>query len=327
MGSIATFAVLLTTIAAACAAPTDGSGGIPGEAGGDSPTLWFDRLPPDVQANVLWFADHEEDDLSDWEDDGTDTYYAGGGIFCTPDDGEADADQRGPAIRTDVVHSGRRAVAAWIAGAVRAENGNRAVRLMRWTDAAWNEDGDYFPADAYYSVWVYLPERYDPRKFPPWDPGDGGWWNVFQFKSDNDAGSQPVAVVNLWWNDQTNAMEFYLDTKDYPDPTSDNHTNTNWAQADPVPVPVGRWFHLEAHFVKGTSDDGGITVWQDGTEILKATAITTELSEQTAWGIGNYTDHIQPVDAGGSPIGETGSATVLFDDAAVALVPLHPWRD
>jgi hypothetical protein len=196
---------------------------------------------------------------------------------------------------------------------------------MRWTNAAWDEDGGYFPADSYYSTWVYLPERYDPTKVAPWDPGDGGWWNIFQFKSDNLAGSQPVAVLNIGWNDEHNHMELYLDTKSYPDPRSDSHTNTSWLQVDPVAVPVGEWFHLEARYVKSESPDGLITIWQDGTLILEATGIRTALSEQTAWGIGNYTDHIRSVDSSGATIGTAGSATIYFDDAAVASRPLHPY--
>lgn len=286
---------------------------------GIRPDTWFAGLPESVRSSILWIADHEEGDLSDWEDAGTDTYYAGGGVFNTGSASDAHAD-----LRTDVVHSGTVAVSASIAGAIRAENGTRAVRLMRWTNAPWDEDGDYFPRDAYYSVWVYLPERYDSRKFEPWDPGDGGWWNIFQFKSDNDAGSQPVAVLNLWWDDQKRRMVFYLDTKHYPDPSSDEHENTTWEQANPMEVPVGEWFHLEARFVKSGTRTGSITIWQDGIQILKADEIVTELSEQTTWGIGNYTDHIQTIDASGNPAGPTGSATILFDDAAVSLLPMHP---
>jgi len=285
------------------------------------PDTWFIDLPASVRASIIWIADHEEGDLSDWEDAGTDTYYAGGGVFNTGSSTEAHAD-----LRTDIVHTGDFAVSASITGAIRAENGTRAVRLMRWTNAPWNEDGDYFPREAYYSVWAYLPERYDPRKFEPWDTGDGGWWNIFQFKSDNDAGSQPVAVLNLWWNDETRRMEFYLDTKHYPDPSSDEHENTTWEQTDPIEVPIGEWFHLEARFVKSRIRTGSITIWQNGVQILRADNVITELSEQTTWGIGNYTDHIQAIDIDGNPVGTTGSATVFFDDAAVSLVPVHPYH-
>lgn len=70
---------------------------------------------------------------------------------------------------------------------------------MRWTDKAWDQDGDYFPNEAYYSVFFYFPEGYNPKKSMDNDPlGDGGWWNLFQFKSENSAGSHPIASLDLY---------------------------------------------------------------------------------------------------------------------------------
>lgn len=281
---------------------------------GDS---WFASLPEAARSAIIWSADHEEGTLSDWEDRGTETYTAGGGVFNT-----GPADQVYAEVCAQPVHSGSYAVATTINGAVRAENGLRAVRLMRWTDAPWDEGGDYFPDDAFYSVWIYLPSRYSPAKQPPWDPGDGGWWNVFQFKSDNEAGSQPIAVLNLWWSDARRQMEFYLDTKSYPDPTSASHENTTWEQPDPITVPVGQWFHIEARYRQRTDATGSVTIYQNGENILHADGIVTKLSEQIAWGIGNYTDHVQAVDSVEAPVGETGRATIFFDDAAVSTISL-----
>lgn len=303
-------------------------GGVSTSCTSPSPTqridlyTWFSTLPANLQESILWTADYEEGDLSDWEDAGTDDYYSGGGIFYTPDEGEPDAEDVSAVIASGTVgpqpHSGSYAVETSISGAVRAENGNRAVRLMRWTDRPWNEDGDFFPDDAYYSTWVFFPQRYSPEKSAPWDPGDGGWWNVFQFKSDNNAGSQPIAVLNAWWDSVEKMMYFYLDVKEYPDANSDSHVNTTYDQSDPIPIPVGEWFHIEARYVKSTTTGGSVTVWQDGREIFSVNGIQTALSEQVAWGIGSYTDHIQSVDPDGEPIGTTGAALVYFDDGAVS---------
>lgn len=268
-------------------------------------TRFVDTLPDETVTSILWSADHEEGDLSDWEDMGTDTYYAGGGVFLT---GGADAIAE---IVADPVHSGVYAVSASISRAWRAENGPRAVRLMRWTDRPWNFDGDFFPNDCFYSVWMFIPEPYNPNKYPPWDPGDGGWWNVFQFKSDNNAGSQPVLELDLYQNDATGELCFGLSTKAYPDPDSEDHIQTYHEQDQPFIVPVGKWFHIEVRYVKGRNESGAATVWQNGVELFNVAGITTELSEQVAWGIGSYTDHID----GGT---EGGAARVYFDDAIVS---------
>ena len=68
---------------------------------------------------------------------------------------------------------------------------------MRWTHKAWNEERNYFPDTAYYSIWLYIPVLYTSNKNAPWDPGDGDCWNVFQFMSDDENNdSQPIWILN-----------------------------------------------------------------------------------------------------------------------------------
>ncbi|WP_143302346.1 hypothetical protein, partial [Candidatus Entotheonella palauensis] len=142
---------------------------------------WIETLPAAIRSCILWSADHEEGSLYDWHYE--DEHDAGGGIFNTGGD-EVEA-----IASPEVVHSGQFAAKATITNATRAQNGSRAVRLMRWTDAPWSEGGTFFPDVAYYSVWMYFPLMYNPNKLEAFDPGDGGWWNVFQFKS-NDSNSR-----------------------------------------------------------------------------------------------------------------------------------------
>ncbi len=269
-----------------------------------APISWKDQLPKWLSSSILWFADHEEGTFQDWEDEGTDDFFAGGGIFLT------DTANASASICPHPVHSGRYAAQATIQAAWQCQNGNKAVRLMRWTDKPWDEGGDYFPEEAYYSTWMYFPAAYNPNKQPAWDPGDGGWWNVFQFKSDDFQGvSQPVWVLNVATEEKTNAMFFYLYSK-YNPPFS-------FEAFSFLPIPVGKWVHVEAFYRKSTPNqsDGHIILWQDGQELFNIPGVVTAFSEQTAWGIGNYTDHI----AGGKTPGE---ATLFFDDAAVSLLQL-----
>lgn len=271
----------------------------------EKPYQFVESLPEGVQDDIVWHAGHETGDFSEWEDYGTDGYYSGGGIFIT------DRKNTATKLSSGIYFSGAHSIATSIFNAYRAENGNKAVRLMRWTDKPWDKNGDYFPVRAYYSVWICFPHQYNPNKYEPWDPGDGGWWNTFQFKSDNHAGSQPVVTLDIYFDEDNQQMHYGLVTKDYPDHNSYDHTQTYHMQDDPLPIPVNRWFHVEVYLEKTKSYDGRIAVWQDGIKIFDITGVRTSLIDDITWGIGNYTDHIA-----GGPV--EGEATIYFDDAVVS---------
>jgi len=277
-----------------------------GFANSQANSQWIQSLPSSTRESILWSADHEEGDLSDW------TFPAskdsGGGVLNT---GEEDVHA---SATKEFAHSSRYSARAFISKAIRARNGNRAVRLMRWTDRPWDRDGKEFPHDAYYSTWMFIPKTYNPNKYPPWDPGDGGWWNVFQFKAhdENDV-SQPTWALNIEHADKTKEMSFYLYSPINP-PRS-------LSQQKPKPIPVQRWFHIEARCKKSLKNEGSMTIWQDGEQILDVKGINTLVSDkddQVVWGIGNYTDHIA-----GGPV--EGEATVYFDDSVVSTKPLSPF--
>ncbi|MGD9853659.1 MAG: hypothetical protein AB7U20_01790 [Planctomycetaceae bacterium] len=275
----------------------------------DAQETWFETLPPEVRRSILWRADQESGTLNDWIRSSPD--QSGSGIFNTGDTDVVVGPTR------SVSHSGAWSVETRIQNALRAKNGNRAARLMIWTDRPWNQGGKHFPQTAYYSTWMYFPHVYSPEKQPPWDPGDGGWWNVFQFKSEDETGrSQPVWSLNVA-TESAGEMAFYLYSS-----VNDPHAVQ---QKHPVSFRNRQWIHVEAHYRSDVDRRGRITIFQDGTRILDADAVTTSFGGVTGrdkhaiWGIGNYTDHIA-----GDPAGE-GSATILFDDSAVSLVPLAPF--
>jgi len=267
---------------------------------------WIETLPANIQSEILWSADHEEGNMNDWT---LDQYtFPGGGIFNT---GGADVF----AMASDIfAHSGSYSAESIITNAWQAQNGPRAVRLMRWTDTAWDNGGMYFPTESYYSAYYYFPITYNPNKYQPWDPGDGGWWNIFQFKSHDANGvSQPVWTLNVEHDDVTQEMSLYLYSNENI-PHSNSHTT-------PMPIPVGKWVHLEAFYHASTPNvaDGQIIIWQDGIEILNVPDVVTTLDDGVVvWGIGNYTDHID-----GDPM--PGKATVYFDDAIVSETAIHPY--
>jgi hypothetical protein len=260
---------------------------------------WIDQLPQTSQDSILWSADVEEGDLDDWQN--YDFEFPGGGVYST---GEAEGEVEA-AIGT--AHSGLYSVRTTIRNAYRAENGSRAVRLMRSTDRPWDDAGFYFPKEAYYSVWMYFPRTYNPNKYEPWDPGDGGWWNLFQFTTNAVDGSMHAMwSLDVDHNDQNHTMSFYLFSK--------QNAPALHFQTDPLPIPVGSWVHVEAYYRVSADKNGQITIWQDGQQILDVSDVQTavEATEEHAnWSLGNHTDHIVGGDV-------DGTATVYFDDAVVS---------
>jgi len=267
--------------------------------------LFLDQLQESGLPSVYWFCDFEDSSFRAWEDAGTDDFYSGGGIFLTaPEDVSYQ-------ISTDSCFSGRFCADVEITQAVDPANGPKAVRLMRWTDKAWNEGGDYFPDTAWYSVWMRMAENYNPAKPTEIDiNGDGGWWNIFQFKSDNNAGSQPVAIVDVYH--QNGQMNLALVIKDFPNDDSDEHTQ-EYIQGADAEIFAGKWHHIEALMIKSVDYSARVEIWLDGEKKLEADSVRTQLppAESVTWGIGNYTDY---VDGGAEP----GRATISFDDAVVS---------
>ncbi len=260
-------------------------------------TSWIASLPTGVQRKILWYADHEEGSLVDWDLGGGPN--AGGGIFNTG------GDQVEASASDDVAHSGRFSAKARITGAFQSQNGNRAVRLMRWTNKPWDQGGDFFRSPAYYSTWMYIPEAYDPGKDAPWDPGDGGWWNVFQFKSDDANGvSQPMFSMNIEMNEDGQMVPYLWSAQE----------EKSYAPKTEIAITPGKWVHIEAYYKSSPNNNGRITLYQDGEQIIDVKNVQTVLpggDEAAVWGIGNYTDHID----GGAVDGE---ATIYFDDSVVS---------
>lgn len=127
-----------------------------------------------VPSHVLWSADHETGDLSQWESSD------GGGAFNT---GSGDV-----YVTNAVSRSGNHSLSLSIYG---ADGDVQGARVFRWKEN---------PADAYYSAWLLFPEWYET----------GRWWDVFQFKSpDNRGRSQPMWVLNVG-NRRNGEMGFYL---------------------------------------------------------------------------------------------------------------------
>ena len=190
---------------------------------------------------------------------------------------------------------------------------------MRWTDKPWDKGGKYFPDSAYYSVFFLTKFVHNPKKDPENDQEqDGGWRNVFQFKSNNKAGSMPIVALDIYNN--KNQMFFGLAIKDYPNDNSSNYNFEYIVQNNPIPIKVNDWNHIEMYYEKSKNYLGKVIVWLNNIKIFEKENILTVLppGETAAWGIGNYTDFIKdgPVD---------GKATIYFDDAIVSKIKIRDY--
>jgi hypothetical protein len=223
-------------------------------------TAWMDTLPNEFRQSILWSADYETGNLDQWSV--PTSRDPGGGVLLTDDENVT------ARATVEIAHSGKYSAEATIRNAIRATRGNKAVRLMRWATKAYDQGGVELPREAYYSTWVYLPEAYDPKKQAPWDPGDGGWWNVFQFKSNDEQNeSQSAWTLNIQKNPQTQHLSCYLYS----------HINTvkSWSAPESVRIPVKQWFHLEAFMKVSADEQGQIEIWLDGVSIIRAENVRT----------------------------------------------------
>jgi hypothetical protein len=147
------------------------------------------------------------------------------------------------------------------------------------------------PPEAYYSAWFYKPTSYLVRS----------WLSLTHFRSSQSGdGNNLVAIwdVNLYSRPDGSLIAHLFDyTK-----------GTNVEQANPIPVPVGRWFQFEVLLRKAADATGHVAVWQDGVLILDDPNVPTAPTDWVQWDAGGSSGDIVP-----SP------ATIYIDDAAISL--------
>lgn len=234
-----------------------------------------------TSGDVLWSADHETGDLSQW-------YTDGGG-------GEFNSGAAASSASRDVAHSGRFSAKGTI-----TTPGASGVRLFRWKESRAN-------VEAYYSAWFYFPRAYAP-----------GWWDIFQFKSRNEA----IANDPFWFlqigNRSGSSMSVFLYWWNGLSVEGPHRGEFGGRRFDQTlkDVLVGRWTHLEVFLRQSSGFDGRIVVWQDGVELFNLKDVRTRYSSSNGaneWAITNYGDGIVP-----SP------TTIYFDDAAISRSRIGP---
>ena len=234
--------------------------------------------PPRSGTTVLWSADMETGDLSQWTlPDVTGGPNCGGGVFNS---GVATAS----VDTVTLAHGGLYSAKLFVDARENSELATSGTRLFRWREPQENQE-------LYYSVWYYFPRRYHPNGSPP-------WWNVFQWKSKHKGASlsDPFFALNVG-NRGDGSMFFYL---------YDQDARRTYAQTV-KDIPEGRWLRVEAFYRCAADDSGRITFWQDGTRIVDVSDVQTRYGDgDCEWSVNNYTDGL-----------DSGSATIYVDDAAI----------
>jgi len=215
-------------------------------------------------APLYWFADHETGDLSQWAEGASSDQIVSADAQLT--------------VVTSPTHSGRFAVSSAIYAATRGSY----ARLFR---------SGVLPNDAYFRVWMYIPQNYTI----------GLYWDVFEFQGRTDP-ADPSSYGYLWSLNLKQApngeMSWYL---------YDDVRLKNYPPATTTVAPIGRWFLVEAFMHQATDNTGRVTFWIDGNLLVDVSGVSTVPSMWLSWNVGGSASNITPP-----------PAEIFLDDAAIA---------
>jgi hypothetical protein len=142
------------------------------------------------------------------------------------------------------------------------------------------------PREAYYGAWYYVPSL----------TTNNSVWNLFHFR-----GGDPSAQHGLWDVSLRNGAGGRLEVYVY-----DFLRGVNRIAAEPRPIPIGAWFHLEFYFLRAADATGAIALYQDGELIVEASGIITDDSNFGQWYVGNIANALFPT-----------TSTVYVDDITI----------
>lgn len=222
---------------------------------------------PSHSGTVIWSADMETGDLSQWSvPDVPDGPNTGGGVVNS---GLA----RASVEEVGLAHSGLHAAKLFIDTQSTPGLPTSGARLFRWLEPEKH-------AELYYRVWFYFPQRHVPNGDPP-------WWNVFQWKSKRNDVSDPFIALNVG-NRSDGAMYLYL---------YDKNAKNSYNQAVKN-IPEGQWFRVDAFYKCSGEKNGHVTFWQDGAQILDVGNLQTRYADgDCQWSVNNYSSSLNPSSA------------------------------
>lgn len=209
----------------------------------------------DVGSDVIWTAELETGDLSEWLD------APGGSVTALSASAVAE-------VSSDRVHRGAHAARLTIDAPAGA--GQQTISLSR-------KGG--LPTAGYYSAWYYLPRTTTVAAY----------WVVFKMRRrdvaddattehelfDVDLASMPTGEMGLQLYDHRTAGTVPLLRPD-------------------VVVPAGVWFQIEAFYRNAPDETGHFTVWLDGVEVADLGGSATSQTPWVEWAVVSVGDSLDP---------------------------------
>jgi len=211
-----------------------------------------------TESDVVWAADMETGDTSQWYAPSNRAYgYYGGGEY---DSGVASS-----TASQDYAHTGSWSLKMTITTPSSPSSG---TRMFRWLES------QTYPA-LYYSAWYYFPQVYSVPEY----------WNVFQWKSSRSSGqNDPFYILNVG-NRDDGSMYFYL---------YDWQRGISYSQSV-MNIPVGQWFHVSAFYRSAGDGTGQVAFWQDGVQLFDLSGVQTRYADgDCGWSVNNYSNGLQP---------------------------------
>ena len=243
-----------------------------------SPRLSTAPAPPETTDLLLWSADMETCDLSQWTKNNTH-----GGSY---DSGNCRRPENG--VSEEQAHSGKYSMKLTIDTSV--ESGCRQFRNQE------SISGE----PLYYSAWFYLPHYFRAANY----------WNIFQFKSEAGGLNDAFWVIDLMPRKSNGSLHLILRWKGKitgPD-SQDPLPGTRYFDQTRMDVPIGKWFLIEAFLKQASDDTGQLTIWQDGTLLWDLNGVKTRYPKgDQRWSVNNYSDKLWP-----------NPATIYIDDAVIS---------
>ncbi len=146
------------------------------------------------------------------------------------------------------------------------------------------------PDEAYYGAWYYVPTLATLKSTM-------SLWNLLHFQGGD------TSVEGLWDVSLVNGPngDLHLLVYDFL-----NKGGTVREPADPPPIPIGAWFHIQFYLKRAADATGEIRLYQDGKELLDAKNVVTDDSTWAQWYVGNIAKDLTPADS-----------TVYVDDVSI----------
>jgi hypothetical protein len=252
------------------------------------PTTKPPTTNPPTGAPLLWSAKQDGGTTAEWASNW------GGGLYNT---GTNQA-----AVSGEQHRSGTSSLRAKIWPSA---TGNSGVKAFRWNEARTNRD-------AYYSTWVYLPQKLSTT---------GNFLNLFQFVSRSADGSRVDPTWGFYGAPDGKGGSYLKAGWGWggtplPGPRSTDGVSGKWFEpAQKVSLPVGKWVHLEAFLHQANGFDGRVQFWQDGVKLFDLNNVRTSFKNcnynswcaSNEWSVNLFADKVN-----------ANPATMYIDDSAIA---------